>query len=140
MKTIKKIVLLLLLTASPAIVLAQVPKVVISDKNGWHKIGETRVDFKNETDKIMIVGARRFASIKIKVTDAPIYLESFDIVFDGNEKKMVPVGLEFKVPRETKVVDFGGEKNVKRIDFKYKTAGGSTQKAHIEVWGYKTNK
>jgi hypothetical protein len=135
----KKIVLALLLIASQATLLAQSPKVVISDKDGWHKIGETRVDFKREIDKIPIVGANRFAAVKIKVTDAPINLESFDIIFEGDTKQSVPVGQEFKVPGETKVVELGGEKNIKRVDFKYKTVGDD-KKAHVELWGYKTNK
>ena len=136
----KKFVLALLFVASHATLLAQSPKVVISDKDGWHKIGETRVDFKKETDKIPIIGAVRFAQVKIKVTDAPILLESFDVVFEDGAKQNVPVGQEFKVPGETKVVDFGGEKNIKRVDFKYKTVGDGDKKAHVELWGYKTNK
>jgi hypothetical protein len=135
----KKFVLALLLVASHATLLAQSPKVVVSDKDGWHKIGETRVDFKREIDKIPIVGARRFAALKIKVTDAPINLTSFDVVFDDDTKQSVPVGQEFKAPGETKVVEFGGEKNIKRVDFKYKTVAGD-DKAHVELWGLKTNK
>lgn len=133
----RKLFLALLLIAGSSTALAQAPKVVISDKDGWHKIGETRVDFKKEGDKVLIVGARRFAAIKIKVTDSPIYLESFDIVFDDDKKQNVNVGQEFKVPGETKVVDFGGEKKVKRIDFKYKTVDGSNEKGKVEIWGYK---
>jgi hypothetical protein len=135
----KKFVLALLFLASHATMLAQSPKVVVSDKDGWHKIGETRVDFKKEIDKIPIVGARRFASLKIKVTDAPINLESFDVIFDDDTKQSVTVGQEFKAPGETKVVNFSGEKNIKRVDFKYKTVAGD-EKAHVELWGYKTNK
>lgn len=140
MKKMKKMILALLLFAGQATMLAQAPKVVVSDKDGWHKIGETRVDFKKEIDKIPIVGANRFAALKIKVTDAPINLESMDVVFDGDIKQSFPIGTEFKVPGETKVVEFGGEKNVKRVDFKYKTVGSGDTKAHVELWGYKTNK
>lgn len=139
MEKIKKLVLALLFITGYA-AMAQTPKVVVSDKDGWHKIGETRVDFKKETDKITVIGARRFAAVKIKVTEAPIFLESFDIVFDGDQKQTVNVGQGFNLPGETKTVEFGGEKNIKRIDFKYKTVDGSNQKAHVELWGYKTNK
>ena len=31
---------------------AQKPAVVVSDKTGWHKIGETTVDFKKEKDEV----------------------------------------------------------------------------------------
>jgi len=136
----KKFILMLLLVANYATMLAQDPKVVISDKDGWHKIGETKVDFKTETDKILVIGANRFSSIKIKVTEAPINLESFVIYFDNDEKQTVSLEQEFNSPGETKEVAFGSEKNVKRIEFRYKTIGKSlNKKAHVELWGFKTN-
>jgi hypothetical protein len=136
----KKFVLILLLAAGSANIWAQTPKVVISDKDGWHKIGETIVSLDKETDKIIIVGANRFSSIKIKVTDAPIRLESFDIFFDKDEKKSVKIGQEIKSEGETSVVDLGGEKNINRVEFYYHTIGqDKDKKAHVELWGLKTN-
>jgi hypothetical protein len=136
----KKLVLVLLFVASQATMLAQNPKVVTSDKDGWHKIGETIVDFKNETDQIMVLGANRFASIKIKVTEAPINLVSFDIYFDNGEHQSVQEAQEIKVPGETKVVDLHGEKIIKKIGFRYQTVGGyKDKKSHVELWGLKTN-
>lgn len=133
---------MLLLVASYSSLSAQTPqpKVVISDKDGWHKIGESKVDFKSDSDKILILVANRFSALKIKVTEAPINLQSFVIYFDNNETKNVAIGQEFKEPGETKKVDLGGEKNVKKIEFTYKTLGNQQdKKAHIELWGFKTN-
>ncbi|MES2573508.1 MAG: hypothetical protein V4572_01070 [Bacteroidota bacterium] len=136
----KKLVLMLLLVASSANLLAQTPKVVVSDKDGWHKIGETTVNLEKESDKILIVGANKFAAIKIKVTEAPIRLESFIIHFDNDEKRDVKIGQEIKNQGETAVVDLGGERVIKQIDFFYHTIGqGKDKKAHVEVWGLKTN-
>lgn len=136
----KKLVLMLLLVASSANLMAQSPKVVVSDKDGWHKIGETTVNHDKETDKIQILGANRFASIKIKVTDAPIRLEYFDIHLDNGEVKNVKIGQEIKKEGETAVVHLGGEKNIKSVDFFYHTIGQpKDKKAHVELWGLKTN-
>ena len=136
----KKFVSILLLAVSSATTWAQTPKVVISDKDGWHKIGETVVSIDKETDKILIVGANRFASIKIKVTEAPIRLESFDISYDNDQKKSVKIGQEIKNEGETSVVDLGGEKNIKKVEFYYHTIGHEKdKKAHVELWGLKTN-
>lgn len=136
----KKFVLMLFLVASQATILAQSPKVVVSDKDGWHKIGETTVSFDKETDKIPILGANRFSAIKIKVTAAPISLQSFDIFYGNDEKKSVKIGSEFKNKGETSVAQLGGEKIVKRVDLFYHTvAQGNDKKAHVEVWGLKTN-
>src|SRR6187402_2687342 len=108
----KKLILMLLIVAVHSSVLAQTPAPVLSDKDGWHKIGETKADFKTETDKILVLVANRFSSLKIKVSEAPINLISFTINFDKGEKKEVKIGQEFKAAGETKKVDLGGEKNV----------------------------
>ena len=131
---------MLLVVTIHSSLLAQTPKVVVSDKDGWHKIGETKVDFTNETDKILVLAANKFSSLKIKVTEAPINLVSFIIYFDNDEKKEVKAGKEFKTPGETKNVDLGGEKTVKRVEFIYKTVDNQKdKKAHVELWGFKTN-
>lgn len=136
----KKFIVMLLLAASSTNLWAQTPKVVISDKDGWHKIGETVVSLDKETDKIMIIGANRFAAVKIKVTDAPIRLESFDIFYDNDESKNVKIGQEIKHEGETSVVDLGGEKNIKRVEFYYHTVSNAKdKKARVELWGLKTN-
>ena len=49
---------------------AQKPGVVISDKDGWHKIGQTVVDFSNEREEILVIGADRFGFIKINHVQA----------------------------------------------------------------------
>ena len=136
----KKFVLMLLLAAGSANMWAQTPKVVISDKDGWHKIGETIVSLDKETDKILIVGANRFASVKIKVTEAPIRLESFDIFYDNDQKKSVKIGKEIKHQGETEVINLDGEKNINKVEFYYHTIGDNKdKKAHVELWGLKTN-
>jgi hypothetical protein len=55
---------------------AQKPEVVVSNKPGWHKIGEVKADFKMENQSISVLGADKFKSIKLKVTDAPINIEN----------------------------------------------------------------
>ena len=138
----KKIILFaLLVVTNYTDLLAQTPKVIISDKKGWHKIGETTVDFKTETDEISVIGADRFRSIQIRVTDAPINLVSFDIYFEEGDKQSVTVGKEIKAPGETDAVKLnGGEQSIKKIIFVYKTvANHKDDKAHVELWGHKTN-
>lgn len=136
----RKLAIILLLVVSGATMLAQTPKVIISDKDGWHKIGETTVDFKAESDNIVVIGADRFAAILIKVTDAPMLLVSFDIYFENEERQNVPVGLEIRGPGETKAITLKGEKSIKKVHFYYKTIGNdSSKKAHVELWGLKTN-
>ena len=62
--------ILLIIAGSYGITNAQQPAVIVSDTKGWHKIGETFVNFQKDRDEIILVGANRFASIKFKVEDA----------------------------------------------------------------------
>lgn len=137
----KNIILLSFLIVSSLRMYSQQPGIVISDKEGWHKIGETTVDFKTETDEIVVIGADRFAFIKIKVDKEPIDLISFEIYFESGDKQIVTIGKEFKAPGETRVVQLnGGERSIKKVVFTYKTVPNSKdKKAHVELWGMKTN-
>ena len=119
----------------------QKPGVVVSDTEGWHKIGETTVDFKAEKDEILVIGADKFAYVKIRVDKAPIDLLSFDIYFESGKVQNVGVGNQIKVQGESRVVQLeGGEQSLKKVVFTYKTVGNSTDtKAHVELWGKKTN-
>jgi hypothetical protein len=142
MKNIKIILFVLLIAANYSKTFAQQPDIVLSDKAGWHKIGETTVDFKTETDEILVLGADRFRSIKIKVTDAPINLISFDIYFESGDKQSVNIGQNIKAAGETREVRLEGdtERSIKKITFMYKTIPNSKdKKAHVELWGLKTN-
>ena len=139
MKHLKLLLCVLFALANNA-VFAQKPGVVLSDKSGWHKIGENVVNFNTETDEIIVVGATRFSAVKIKVTDAPVNLKAFDIYFDKGDMQSVAVGEAIKAPGETQVVqlDGNGERVIRRIIFRYNTAAGNDgQRAHLEVWGLK---
>jgi hypothetical protein len=84
----KKIVLIVMLAiaASAGITPAQV---VLSDKTGWHKIGQkTLVTDKSVVD-MSVIGADKFASLRFKVKDAPATITSVDIYFeDGGTQHM----------------------------------------------------
>jgi len=121
---------------------AQKPAVVVSDKTGWHKIGETKVDFEKDHDEVMVMVADRFAALKFKVTDAPIELLDLDVYFEDGTSKNVTIGYAIKTPGESsRVIDLpGSEQNLKKIVFRYKTvANQKDKKAHVEIWGKKTN-
>ena len=142
MKNLKTILFVLFLTASYNTVLAQKPAVVLNDKSGWHKIGETRVDFTHDSDEIMVIGANKFSSVKIKVTDAPVNLKSFDIYFDKGDVQNVSIGESIKAPGESRIVQLEGnsERVIKKMVLRYNTANSNAgKKAHVEIWGLKTN-
>lgn len=120
---------------------AQQTKVILNDKTGWHKIGKTTVDFKKDRDEIIVLGANRFASIKFKVTDAPIDLISLEVYYKSGDKQDIQVNMHIKAPGVSGVIPLnGGERTLKKIVFIYKTLPNHKDiKAHVEIWGLKTN-
>lgn len=137
----KTMILILLAIAGYGVACAQLPKVISSDKKGWHKIGETSVDFKKETDEIVILIANRFAAIQLKVEDAPINLVSAEAYFESGDKQDLKIMGSIKAPGESDVINLnGGERTLKKIVLVYKTIPNYKDKnAHVEIWGLKTN-
>ena len=121
---------------------AQIPKVVISDKTGWHRIGKTTVNFLTDRDVIHILGADRFAAIQFNVTGAPIYLSELEVYYESGDKQNITINQPIKVAGESRVIDLnGGERDLKKIIFIYKTLPNrKDKKAHVQVWGLKTNR
>jgi hypothetical protein len=139
MKKITMIVLLAIMAGNMAS--AQVPAVITSDKKGWHKIGETTVNFRTERDQILILVANKFAAIKFKVMDAPIHLMDLEVYYNSGDRQNIKINMPIEVAGESRVIDLnGGERNLKKIVFVYKTLPNRKDvKAHVEVWGLKTN-
>jgi len=120
---------------------AQKPAIVVDDRDGWHKIGGTTVNFEKDRDEILVIGADRFASIKFKVKGAPIQLMDLEVYYESGDKQDINVNMPIKELGESRVIDLnGGERDLKKIVFVYKTISNRKDvKAEVEVWGYKTN-
>ena len=120
---------------------AQTPAVIASDKTGWHKIAETTVDFKKDHDEVKVVGADRFAAIQFKVEDAPIDLISLEVYYENGYKQDIVVNTPIYANTKSRVIDLnGGERSLDKIVLVYKTLPNSKDdKAHVEIWGIKTN-
>src|SRR5436853_2571613 len=79
----KKLMALFIVSIIATSVYAQKPAVMMSSKPGWHKIGEVTADFKKEKDEIIVLGADRFKSILLKVTDAPVSISDLTVYFEN---------------------------------------------------------
>ena len=135
------VAIIMILAGSFGAVSAQKTEVITSDKAGWHKIGETTVDFSRDRDEIKVMGADRFATVQFKVTDAPIELIAMEVYFESGDKQDIKINMAVKAPGESRMIDLnGGERSLKKIVFIYKTLPNMKDaKAHVELWGMKTN-
>jgi len=137
MKT--KIGFVMLFTAFCCSVFAQEPSVMLSNKPGWHKIGEVKADFKTEMESISVLGKDRFKSILLKVTDAPINILDVEVFYETGETEKVDVANELKPNSETRKIDLRGkDKEIQKVTFRYKTVpNADDEKAHVELYGLK---
>ncbi|PBQ32899.1 hypothetical protein CNR22_14325 [Sphingobacteriaceae bacterium] len=140
-KKMKKVIFILFLAMLGINKLSAQTKMVVSDKKGWHKIGETTVDFTKERDEITVIGADRFAALIFRVEDAPINIMDIEIFYESGDNQKVSVNFPVKAPGQTKEIDIkGGERAIKKIVFVYKTISNKKdEKAHVEIYGLKTN-
>jgi hypothetical protein len=118
---------------------AQKVEVVTNNKPGWHKIGETTVDFKVDKDVVKVWGADSFKSIRLKTTDAPVHIASVSVVYQDGEPDNIEVRNDFKAGQESRAIDLQGkERRLKEVDLVYRTIPNwKGDKAHIELWGLK---
>ena len=118
---------------------AQEPSVMLSDKPGWHKIGEVKADFKMENESISVLGKDRFKSILLKVTDARINIEGLQVFYESGDMEEFKVKNELKPGAETRKFDLkGGSQEIRKVTFTYKTvANEEEEKAHVELYGLK---
>jgi hypothetical protein len=133
------LVLVVLFAALINSAFAQEPSVMLSDKPGWHKIGEVKADFKMENQSISVLGKDRFQSILLKVTDAPINIEGLQVFDESGGMEEYDVKNELKAGAETRKIDLkGGPQEIKKVTFTYKTLPNQNdEKAHVELYGLK---
>ena len=118
---------------------AQKPAVMISDEPGWHKIGQLTASFKMEKEELIVMGADKFKSIKIKVVDAPIHITYLEIYYESGDMETITFNTDLKAGEESKVYNLKGiEKELKKVVFYYGTmANQKSDKATVEVYGLK---
>jgi len=140
----KKIIMamLLLIAGAGNTLQAQKVEVMTSTKEGWHKIGETTVNFKKDTDEILVIGENKFTELKFVVKETPIDIISLKLHFSEGNDQTVKVNSPIKANGESHKISLtGGERKLEKIVFVYKTLPNrQDDKAHVEIWGYKIKK
>jgi hypothetical protein len=108
-------------------------------KPGWNKIGEVKADFKLESESIAVLGADKFKSIKLKVTDAPINIDRVVIFYENAKEQEIPISGMMLVGSESKAFDLlYPSEEIKKVSFTYKSEPNYRgEKAHVELHGFK---
>ena len=118
---------------------AQKPEIITSNKPGWHKIGEANVDFKKDKDQFLVMGADKFRSVQLRVSDAPVHIASMQVYYEGGQKEDVSLRSDFNPGSESRVINLKNHRRgLKKVAFVYHTVPNrKAEKGHIELWGLK---
>lgn len=133
------VVLLVMLGVLVNAAMAQKPTVVTDNDPGWHKIGEITASFKLNRESIFVFGRDEFTKIKLKVTDAPINIESVEVFYEEGDTQELAVADVLQAGGATRVIDLnGGHKELQKVLFTYRTLPNYRgEKATVELWGFK---
>ncbi len=130
----KKLLLIALLLITGSTMTAQKQNTVIGDNEGWNKIGTSTLDLKSQTEEIIITDADKLKAIKLYVSEAPIFLESFDVHFADGSKQTVEYGGYDPV-----ILNGNGRKVVTKVTLRYKSIDDMDKKARVELLAVKTH-
>jgi hypothetical protein len=135
----KTLLAMVMLLGVASILRAQIPAVVTGTEKGWYKIGESSASFKKERESIVVMGKDEFASIKLRITDAPINIERLQVYFEGGKVQDIEVKKPMKPGEETPEYNLEADnKEINKVVYIYKTLdndGGQT--ADVELYGFK---
>ncbi|GGF30881.1 DUF2541 domain-containing protein [Echinicola rosea] len=114
---------------------------VHGQEKGWTKLGEKTVSFKNETDRVTLIGEEKNVDkIKLKCIQGTLQLKKITIVMKGGEKKEYDAkasgvmtkgmsSLPYSVPDKDAKINY--------IELEYDTKGkvALTKMAKVEILG-----
>jgi hypothetical protein len=120
---------------------AQKPAVVMSDEQGWQRIGQVTASFKTTSESIVVMGADNFQAIKLKVKDAPINIERLQVFYESGDMEEIEVSSELKEGAETSVMNLKNPtQDIQKVAFTYRTLPNQKgKKADVELYGLKTS-
>jgi hypothetical protein len=115
---------------------AQKGSVIVSQKEGWHKIGEVNAAFNEDSESIVVLGNDTFKAIKLKVNKAPIHIMAIQLLYESGKIENVSVNADFKM-NETNTYSIEN-KALSKITLIYKTLShAENDKAEVEIHGLK---
>jgi hypothetical protein len=118
---------------------SQRPAIVISDKPGWHRIGEVALDMKNDTSSLEVIGADAFSALRLKVLNGYAGLAEMIVQYEEGPDQVISFYQTLKPDEQT--VSFplnAAEKALRKISIVGKTMPDSVeQKAHLRIMGFK---
>lgn len=104
---------------------------------GWELLGTKRVGFLTDRDVIRVGRQEgRFKAIKLRVRNAPIFMNDLKVVYANGRPDDLPVRSEIRAGGETRAIDLKGrERAIREVQLVYRSKPSFRGFATVEVWG-----
>jgi hypothetical protein len=107
------------------------------DQRGWELLGTKKVGFIVDRDVVQVGRSEgRFRAVKIRVKDAPIYMNDLKVVYANGEPDDLPVRSDIRAGGESRAIDLKGrERAIREVQMVYRSRPTFKGLATVEVWG-----
>ncbi|MCC6575552.1 MAG: hypothetical protein IT462_17370 [Planctomycetes bacterium] len=106
---------------------------------GWVFLGTRTVNFRADKDTLDIGADQgKFSAIRVEVEEGDIELYDLKVTFSNGDPHSPDTRLKFKDNTRTRDIDLPGRaRNIKKIEFKYKSTNAREGRAVVNVYGKK---
>lgn len=102
----------------------------------WELIGQREVDFKGDRDTISAKSKGSFRQLRLVVKGGSIEMHDMVVTFGNGEKFSPELRHNFNEKSSSRTIDLPGERrNIRRIDFRYRSMDRSEGKGTVAVYG-----
>ncbi|HTM90980.1 MAG TPA: hypothetical protein VL095_01075 [Flavisolibacter sp.] len=112
---------------------------IVGIEEGWEIIGEHRVNFVRDKDKIVVNNRTLYTAVRFKVERRDIRISELKIYFQNGDKLEPNIEEDIQADQLSRVIELGREgRYIDYIEFKYRTLGSLLKgRANVLILGRK---
>ena len=96
----------------------------IAVEEGWELLGESKVDFIKDKDKVDVLSSNRFTALRFKVEERGIRLTDLQVVYQNGDKLSPVIDESIAADQYSRDIELSADgKSIRSVDFKYRTTG-----------------
>ncbi|NJO35630.1 MAG: hypothetical protein HC869_23705, partial [Rhodospirillales bacterium] len=106
-------------------------------ERGWELLGSKKVGFIVDRDVVHVGRSEgRFRAIKIRVRNAPIYMNDLKVVYANGAPDDLPIRTDIRNGGESRAIDLRGrDRAIREVQMVYRSRPTFQGFATVEVWG-----
>jgi hypothetical protein len=104
---------------------------------GWELLGELKVDFARDVDKLEINSANKYTALRFKTEDRAVRIKDLKVVFSNLDKLEPVIDDEIPADQYSRIIELSPEgKELRSVEFNYRTTGNILKgRATVLVFG-----